>query len=163
MKLVAAMIFALGSSSAFAGQGQVQQGQQDEYKGIEVTAINAGQSEEYGAFAVDSNGRSLYMFQLDTQGEAKSACSGECAAKWPPAIIAEGQTITLGQGFDQTKLGQFTREDGQVQLSYNGWPLYYFYKDMNAGDTYGQGVDAFGAEWNLIAPDGSVIQDQQGE
>ncbi len=62
---------------------------------------------------------------------------------------------------DQVKrsmLWTTTREDGSRQLTYDGPPLYYFARDRGPGQVTGQGVKGFGAEWYLIAPDGSVIR-----
>jgi predicted lipoprotein with Yx(FWY)xxD motif len=44
-----------------------------------------------------------------------------------------------------------------MQLTYNGHPLYYFTADTAAGTAHGQGVKAFGAEWYVIAANGSKI------
>lgn len=45
-------------------------------------------------------------------------------------------------------------EDGSLQATYNGWPLYYFYLDFKPGDVKGQGSqDA----WYVISPAGAMI------
>jgi predicted lipoprotein with Yx(FWY)xxD motif len=36
------------------------------------------------------------------------------------------------------------------QMTYNGWPLYYYIKDKAPGDTTGQGV---GGTWFVVPPD----------
>ena len=46
------------------------------------------------------------------------------------------------------------RTDGTSQVTYNGWPLYYYAKDMAAGDTTGQEA---GEKWYLISPGGEEI------
>jgi predicted lipoprotein with Yx(FWY)xxD motif len=43
-----------------------------------------------GRVVVDSGGRTLYLFRKDRNG--KSACSGQCAALWPP-VIASGKPV----------------------------------------------------------------------
>ncbi len=45
-------------------------------------------SSSLGKILVDSHGRTLYLFVKDKKG--KSACSGACAAYWPP-LIASGK------------------------------------------------------------------------
>jgi predicted lipoprotein with Yx(FWY)xxD motif len=55
------------------------------------------------------------------------------------------------------KLGTITRSDGTVQVTYNGHPLYYYAKDGDAGDAYGQGIKGFGAAWYVLAPSGNKI------
>jgi predicted lipoprotein with Yx(FWY)xxD motif len=43
-----------------------------------------------------------------------------------------------------------------MQVTYNGWPLYYFSGDSAAGSTNGQGHDN---EWFLVAPSGKAIRE----
>ena len=105
-----------------------------------------------GSFLVDSMGRSLYIFMNDTQNGGTSACTGACAANWPALTVTE--TPVAGDGVDATMLGTITLPDGSMQATYNGWPLYYFAKDINPGDTNGQGVNGI---WYLVAPAGSAI------
>ncbi len=44
-----------------------------------------------------------------------------------------------------------------MQVTYKGHPLYYFAKDGDAGDAYGQGSKSFGAGWYVLAPSGKKI------
>jgi predicted lipoprotein with Yx(FWY)xxD motif len=60
-----------------------------------------------------------------------------------------------GEGVDATLLGTITRDDGSTQVTYNGWPLYYFHEDAAPGDTNGQGV---GGVWFLVSPEGEAIE-----
>ena len=39
-----------------------------------------------------------------------------------------------------------------MQVTYNGHPLYYYAADQKPGDTSGQNVDGFGAEWYVLSP-----------
>jgi len=106
-----------------------------------------------GQALVGSNGRTLYLFQADKNGT--SACSGACAAAWPPDIVTG--TPQAGSGVSQALLGTITRPDGTTQLTYDGHPLYYFTADTAAGTAHGQGVKAFGAEWYVVNASGSKI------
>jgi len=90
----------------------------------------------------------LYIYTKDTPNT--STCYGACAAAWPP-LLSEG-TPTAGSGVDATKLGTMTRTDGSTQVTYNGWPLYYFALDKAAGDTNGEGVQNV---WYVITPEGN--------
>lgn len=45
-----------------------------------------------------------------------------------------------------------------MQVTYNGWPLYYFARDKQAGDTTGQGV---GQVWYVVSPQGDQISAAQ--
>jgi predicted lipoprotein with Yx(FWY)xxD motif len=96
-----------------------------------------------GTYLVDSKGRTLYLFQKDKS--TKSTCSGACAEEWPPLLTA-GKAAASGSA-RKGLLGTSKRTDGTTQVTYNGHPLYYFSGDRKAGDTNGQGVNAFGAKW----------------
>jgi predicted lipoprotein with Yx(FWY)xxD motif len=106
-----------------------------------------------GKALVGSNGRALYLFQADKSGT--SACSGACAAAWPPDTVTG--TPQAGSGVSQSLLGTIQRPDGTTQLTYNGHPLYYYTADAAAGTAHGQGVKAFGAEWYVVNASGSKI------
>jgi predicted lipoprotein with Yx(FWY)xxD motif len=106
-----------------------------------------------GKLLVDSRGKTLYLFEQDTG--AKSTCSGGCATAWPP-LRASGKP-TAGSGANASLLGTTPRSDGQPEVTYAGHPLYYYQGDSKAGDTNGQHVDGFGAEWYVLSPSGTAI------
>ena len=106
-----------------------------------------------GKALVGGNGRTLYLFQADKNG--KSACSGACAAAWPPVTVTSAPRA--GSGVNQSLLGTITRPDGTMQITYNGHPLYYFVADTAGGTAHGQAVKAFGAEWYVVGAAGSKI------
>lgn len=103
---------------------------------------------DLGELVVDSEGMTLYLFDLDENGE--STCYEECAAAWPPL---EGPA-EAGTGIDASLIGTTERADGTVQATYAGWPLYSFAGDAASGDVTGQGVNDV---WWVIAPDGSRV------
>jgi predicted lipoprotein with Yx(FWY)xxD motif len=106
-----------------------------------------------GAFLTNASGRAVYLWAKD--GMNMSACSGACAAAWPP-VPATGQ-LTAAGGAKASDLGTITRSDGTKQVTYDGHALYYFAGDSAAGQTNGQGSDSFGAPWWLVAPTGAKI------
>ena len=129
--------------------------------GVPVTGeatINVSESTEFGPILVDGEGMSLYVFMADTQNSGTSTCGDDdgCATEWPP-LISQGSPVA-GEGVDATLLGTITRDDGSIQVTYNGWPLYLFEEDTAAGDTNGQGIDEFGGLWFLVSPEGEAIQ-----
>jgi predicted lipoprotein with Yx(FWY)xxD motif len=111
---------------------------------------------DLGKVLVNSKGRTLYMFLAD-QGTT-SACSGACAANWPP-LRASG-TPKAGKGAKASLLSTSPRSDGKAQVVYNGHPVYTFQKDTKAGDTTGQGVNAFGAQWFAVSGTGNQVTAQ---
>ena len=94
-----------------------------------------------GNILVNSNGRTLYLFQKDSG--MKSACSGACASAWPP-VRANGKP-TVGGGANASLVGTTARSDGEPQVTYNGQPLYLYQGDQKPGDMNGQGLTGFGA------------------
>jgi predicted lipoprotein with Yx(FWY)xxD motif len=104
---------------------------------------------DLGEIIVDDEGMTMYLFVPDAQGDV-SVCNGECAASWPPQVeIAE-----VGEGLDMALVGTITRDDGAVQGTYNGWPLYYFAGDNAPGDVNGQGLND---NWWVIDASGNAI------
>jgi predicted lipoprotein with Yx(FWY)xxD motif len=96
----------------------------------------------------------VYLFEGDKG--AASSCSGGCAVAWPPVTGKPQATGAAMAG----ALGTITRADGTTQVTYSGHPLYFFVKDIkdgDPGDTYGEAVKAFGAEWYVVAPSGKKI------
>jgi predicted lipoprotein with Yx(FWY)xxD motif len=106
-----------------------------------------------GHALVGSDGRTLYLFEADKNGV--SACSGACAAAWPPDTVTGAPHA--GSGVNQALLGTVKRSDGTMQVTYGGHPLYYFTADSAAGTAHGQGVKAFGADWYVVSASGSKI------
>ena len=105
----------------------------------------------YGKVVGDDQGKALYAFVPDMP--ATSQCTGECAASWP-ALTGIG-TPTAGADVDASLFGSMVRaDDGATQLTYRGWPLYYYAGDQKAGDTAGQGL---GDKWYVVSPTGEAI------
>ena len=101
----------------------------------------------------DQTGRSLYLFVADTS--STSTCNDACAAQWPP-LTTQG-AVTAGSGVDAAKLKASDRKDGTKQATYNNHPLYLYSADTGPIQTNGQGVNAFGALWWLVNPNGDAI------
>jgi predicted lipoprotein with Yx(FWY)xxD motif len=95
----------------------------------------------------------VYLFEGDRG--SSSSCSGECAAVWPP-VTSAGAPVA-GAGVVAADLGTITRADGTKQVIYKGHPLYFYAKDGDSGDAYGQGIKGFGASWYVIAPSGNKV------
>jgi len=110
-------------------------------------------SSNLGKVLVDAQGRTLYLFGADRG--TKSACSDACAQNWPP-LVASG-TPTVGNGAGTSLVGTTARADGAQQVIYNGHPLYLFAGDQKAGDTNGQGVNAFGGSWYALTGTGDQV------
>jgi predicted lipoprotein with Yx(FWY)xxD motif len=110
-------------------------------------------SSNLGRILVDRHGRTLYLFARDKRG--KSACSGACAAYWPPLIASSKPRAFAGA--KQSLLGRTRRSDGRMQVTYRHHPLYRYAGDMGRGQTNGQSLDDFGGEWWVLSPAGNKI------
>lgn len=60
-------------------------------------------------------------------------------------------------GVSQGLLGTTKRGDGGTQVTYHGHPLYYFIADAGAGTASGEGIDAFGARWEVVNAAGVAV------
>jgi predicted lipoprotein with Yx(FWY)xxD motif len=108
---------------------------------------------ELGPTLVDSQGRTLYLFEQDTT--TASTCDGACASVWPP-LTTNGKPQAQA-GISAAKLGTTKRNDGTVEVTYAGHPLYYYVSDTKPGQLSGEGLDQFGATWDAVAPSGTGI------
>lgn len=64
----------------------------------------------------------------DHDYDHESGCQGICTAvPWPPVLTSNWPEA--GPGVDQNALGIVARRDGTDQVTYNGEPLYLFYRD----------------------------------
>jgi predicted lipoprotein with Yx(FWY)xxD motif len=106
-----------------------------------------------GHYVVDGKGRSLYLFEKDKGG--KSSCYGTCAKVWAPLLTSAKPAA--GRGVVASKIGTTKRKDGKLQATYGGHPLYHYDDDHKAGQTKGEGLKEFGAEWYVLAPSGKKI------
>lgn len=93
-----------------------------------------------GAYLTDAAGRTLYTYGSDLPGDCESTpvsrCEADCLVSWP--IFSGGQRV-LGAGLDDNAFGTITRGDGSTQVTYFGWPLYYYKTDLALGQLTGQG------------------------
>ncbi len=103
-----------------------------------------------GDYLTDAGGSSLYFFLNDSPGV--TSCFDSCLQTWPAFTVGAGVTPTAGDGITG-QLGTIERDDGSLQVTLEGWPLYFFAADAAPGDTNGEGV---GNVWFVARPDGSV-------
>lgn len=122
--------------------------------------LKIGESQEYGQHLVDGEGRAVYLFTADTQAQgdgkkAVSSCYDACAEAWPP-VLSEAEPQAEGAA-ESELLGRVERKDGSMQVTYDGWPLYYFIQDQETGQAVGQHIKSFGGEWYLLRADGEKV------
>jgi predicted lipoprotein with Yx(FWY)xxD motif len=106
--------------------------------------VKVSKKSDVGSYLTDAKGMALYVFKKD--GPGKSACAGDCVAKWP---LYYREKVAPTGGPSASDFGTITREDGKKQTTYKGLPLYYFAGDKAPSDTNGQGVKEV---WVVAAP-----------
>ena len=108
-----------------------------------------------GRYLVDGQGHSVYLFEKDEGGE--SYCGGACAAVWPP--LETSTAPSAGAGIDSGALGTIKRDDGDMQVTYHGHPLYYYAADASTpGKDKGEDIEQFGAGWYLVGARGEPFE-----
>jgi predicted lipoprotein with Yx(FWY)xxD motif len=119
-----------------------------------AVAVTAKHASKLGTIlAAGSKKLTVYMFEGDKGGS--SSCSGACASVWPP-VTTSGAPTVAGVA-NSADLSTIKRSDGTTQVTYKGHPLYFFARDKDSGDAYGQGVKGFGSDWYVLSPSGSKV------
>jgi len=119
-------VFGVGADAAFAKSSKPT---------VKIATVSG-----VGPILVASNGHSLYTL---TNAGQPVACTGQCAAIWPP-LTAKG-TPKGAKGV--TGLG--TVSDGN-QVTVKGVPVHMFAGDAKAGTASGEGITSFGGTWHVV-------------
>ena len=147
----------LPATVALAGGGAMAAGEPASAPSASASAKHATVKTRHGdlgTYLVDGRGRTLYLFRKDTG--RRSRCSGACAQAWPPLTTRERPKAEGGA--KASLLSTSRRRNGKKQVVYNGHPLYRYAPDSAPGQTSGQGSNAFGARWYVVAPSGKAIR-----
>jgi predicted lipoprotein with Yx(FWY)xxD motif len=92
----------------------------------------------------------LYFFSNDAG--ATSTCTGGCIVTWP---VFSTNNLTTDADLDKSDFSSILRTDGAKQLTYKGWPLYYYQPDsLKPGVFKG---DAVGNVWFVAKPDYTIM------
>ncbi len=112
---------------------------------VPAYSVMIGTNKSVGNYLVDGSGNALYWFTKDKVDT--SACTGNCIKAWPPFTAS---SIVVPSALNASDFSSITRDDGTKQVTYKGYPLYYWAKDAKRGDLTGQNV---GKVWFVIDPD----------
>ncbi|HEX3488414.1 MAG TPA: hypothetical protein VHU92_03705 [Streptosporangiaceae bacterium] len=105
-----------------------------------------------GTVLVNSKGRTLYWFAIDTPTSSK--CNAACVKFWPPVL---GQPSMASGASISGKFGTIKRSGGQTQATYDGHPLYTFASDTKSGDVNGNDINTSGGLWWAMTPSGAKL------
>jgi predicted lipoprotein with Yx(FWY)xxD motif len=107
-----------------------------------------------GNVVVDGRGYTVYV--LDSGG-TNVACTGGCAAIWPPLVLGAGkQSVVVGKGLNAAMVST-TKVGASTVPTYNGWKLYEYVQDTGPAQASGQGVQSFGGTWYALGTNGSPV------
>ena len=109
----------------------------------------------FGTYVTDGNGRAVYVLEGTRSMSGINRCSAACLNIWAP--VPAPPLPTAGSGLKPAAVRLISGYLGP-QMSYSGWPLYHFHRDMAPGDTTGQGVHDQWGTWYLINPSGEPIR-----
>jgi predicted lipoprotein with Yx(FWY)xxD motif len=109
---------------------------------------------DYGRILADGHGRALYLFTAD-RGKG-SNCSGDCATAWPPYIVKTAPTAVSGA--KPGRVGTTRRDDGKLQATYAGHPVYYYEGDRSPGQVNCQAAVEFGGYWSVLRSNGKAVR-----
>jgi len=118
--------------------------------------VKAVKSKSFGTILASSKGRTLYRYTIDRKGVNRCTSNATCNKYWPPLLVKAGVKPTAGTGAKAAKLGTIKAKGGMRQVTYAGWPLYYFAGDTAAGQTKGQG---FEKQWYVVNTNGGLVKD----
>ena len=144
---------ALGAVTAGAGSAGPQATARFETVSVEAKTLTV-RSTRFGRILFDGRGQALYGFTRDKRG-GPSQCYGECAKAWP--VYFKKGVVRAGSGVKQGEIGTTRRRDGRLQVTYNGWPL-YFYAHEGPREVKCQNVEGFGGLWLVVRPNGTLVR-----
>jgi predicted lipoprotein with Yx(FWY)xxD motif len=143
-----ALCVALGLTAAIVATAQAR---------TPKSAVVSLRKTSLGTIHVDPRGRTLYLFEKDRKG--KSACTSACLSYWP--AFTSRTVPRAGTGVRQSLLGLAKPQHGLRQLTYAGHPLYRFVGDKRPGQTSGEGLSNFGADWYALSAGGRKVEQNQ--
>lgn len=114
---------------------------------------NYVEGEEQTSYVVDLEGRTLYIF-INDSANTNNYTDEDFGNNdtWP---IFHTDIGALPSKMDEEHFGEISVHGEQQQLTYKGWPLYYFGPDSERGDTRGVSVPAPGV-WPVAQTDMSA-------
>ncbi|MEQ8243889.1 hypothetical protein [Fulvivirga sp.] len=134
LRTLALAIFAMGLFASCSDD--------DDVSINDTLSVQLASTSDLGSILVNQNNQALYFFGSDVNGE--SNCNGGCADKWPP-MLGDAADLVIASNLNAAGFTTISRADGQKQIAYKGWPLYYFSPEGDgqleaAGSTSGEGL-----------------------
>jgi len=121
---------------------------------VDSAVVKLKTSATLGSYLTDTKGNALYFFSNDAAGV--NTCNDGCTALWPVFFVSGLTQAKLDNGLFVADFDSITTPNGK-QLTYKGWPLYYYAPGgvreapgMTSGDNVG-GI------WFVAKPDYTIM------
>jgi predicted lipoprotein with Yx(FWY)xxD motif len=121
---------------------------------VDPVMVKLANSATLGSYLTDKDGNALYYFSNDADGS--NNCTGGCITAWPIFNITGLTAEQLGAGLTLGDFNAISTPNGN-QLTYKGWPLYYYAPGgvrESPGQTTGEAV---GGVWFVAKPDYTIM------
>ncbi len=119
------------------------------------TSVSTHQTSR-GKVLAAGNGHTLYLFTHDSG--TTSRCYGSCAKTWVPMLTTGHAAVAKDSGLNAKLAGTTRRTGGQLQVTFNGHPLYTYARDVKPGQINGEGAKAFLGRWYIVSTSGNAIK-----
>ena len=122
--------------------------------------VTARQVSGVGTVLADQAGKTIYS--PEQEATRKILCTSSCLSFWFPVTVASAHVPRHAGGIGGV-LGTIRRpDDGKIQLTYNGKPLYTFRLDRSPGQDHGNNFrDSFGGTsftWQAVTTTGGAAR-----
>jgi len=141
----AATVAACGSSSSSTAAGSPASSAPSGASSAASATISATSVSGVGTVLVNGQGQTLYMLTSEKGGKITCTQANGCTQAWPETLLTNGATTAkAGSGVQSSLLGTVKDGSGNLEVTYNHWPLYTFSGDSGSGVAKGQGLTSFG-------------------
>jgi predicted lipoprotein with Yx(FWY)xxD motif len=134
-----ALLALLAVSALLAGCGSGASRSTSSGAATKSIVVASATKPKVGAVIVDVQGRTLYRFTAEAEG--LPVCTGACVQTWRPALAR------TASGLPEHVATVKRPDDGRLQLTYDGHPLYRYAGDQSKADAHGEGV---GGQWYAV-------------
>jgi predicted lipoprotein with Yx(FWY)xxD motif len=98
------------------------------------------------------------MLTSEKGGKITCTDGNGCTKVWPDTELPKGTTAaTAGRGVQASLLGTAKGADGDLYVTYHGWPLYTYAGDSGPAEAHGEGLTSFGGTWYVLNAAGTPV------
>jgi predicted lipoprotein with Yx(FWY)xxD motif len=154
----AVTVAACGSSSSSTAAGSPGSSAPSGASSAASATISATSVPGVGTVLVNGQGQTLYMLTSEKGGKITCTQANGCTQAWPETLLTNGATTAkAGSGVQSSLLGTVKDASGNLEVTYNHWPLYTFAGDSAPGVAKGQGLASFGGTWYVLGESGNPV------